>query len=228
MAAILWIGDYEPGSYFPAVPIVRTLLARGHAVTAMSDLRAEAAVRALGCDFRPTPPFPAGPPTTDRAEKAARWQNYAQALFTAVADELQYGYGLVLADPLELGGGLAAEAAGVPWCSYVHFAIDETAADTPFRFHLWDQTSPADEAFRTWWNAVRQTLGLAPESRPAEDHVWWRHSADLTLVLGIPELVHPQGRLPPYARRVGPSVWTPRAEGAGPPELEALGTERPA
>lgn len=234
MARILWNLDFEPGSYFPAVPIVQELLGRGHSVTAISEGRAEADVRALGCDFLPATRVSAllprwEVPPRDRAEKSARWKAYGHEMFADVSQALAAGsYDALLADPLELGSGLAAEAAGIPWCSYVHFAMDETGADTPFTFHIWDGAEPADAAFRDWWNSLRDELGLPPEDRPAADHAWWRHSRHLTLVLGIPELVSPKGQLPPYARRVGPSVWAPAFEGELPDEVARIGSERPA
>src|SRR5215217_2009257 len=70
--------------------------------------------------------------------------------------------------------------------------------------------------------------GLGPEPRPPEEHVWYRHSRDLTLILGLPELVEPKGILPPYAVRVGPTVWEPPLEVALPEWVERLGRERPA
>jgi hypothetical protein len=45
--------------------------------------------------------------------------------------------------------------------------------------------------------------GLGPERRPMHEHRWYRCSASLTLVLGLPELVHPRGDLPQYVRRIG-------------------------
>jgi UDP:flavonoid glycosyltransferase YjiC (YdhE family) len=71
-------------------------------------------------------------------------------------------------------------------------------------------------------------VGLGPEPRPPQEHLWYRHSRGLTLILGLPELVKPKGVLPPYALRVGPTVWEPPLEGPLPEWVEQLGRKRPA
>jgi hypothetical protein len=50
-------------------------------------------------------------------------------------------------DPLEPGADFAAEAAGVPSFSYVHWRMSETGADVPFCFHFWDRSRPAESSF---------------------------------------------------------------------------------
>jgi hypothetical protein len=49
-----------------------------------------------------------------------------------------------------------------------------------------------------------------------------------TVILGLPELVHPKGELRPYALRVGPSVWQPPTDAPPPSWLDRLGADRPA
>ena len=234
MGEILWVPAFQAGSYFPAVPIVLELQRRGHQVTALCEAGSEPTFRSLGCDFRPTAcgdrylaGFASG--GSDTAAQRRRLAGYVPNLFEDVARELAAApYDAVMADPLETGADLAAEARGVAWFSYVHFAMDETGADVPFCFRYWTRERPAPEEFVDWWNELRAGVGLGPEPRPPGDHRWYRHSPWLTLVLGLPELVDPKGQLPAYAVRIGPSVWEPPMAGPLPNWLDEVGVRRPA
>jgi UDP:flavonoid glycosyltransferase YjiC (YdhE family) len=234
MRSVLWIPSFEPGSYFPAVPIALELLARGHNVTALCEAASEGVLRSLGCVFRCTKrtdsfQVEAGRPASTPAAKRLWFAGRMRALFADISQELSASaYDAVMVDPLELGAGFAAEASGVPWFSYAHFAMNETAADTPFCFHLWDRQQPADEAFVSWWNAMRAMVGLSSEQRSIPEHVWYRHSPQLTLICGLPELVNPKGVLPPYAVRVGPLLWEPPEDKAIPDWVSSIGRTRPA
>jgi hypothetical protein len=77
-----------------------------------------------------------------------------------------------------------------------------------------------------WWNEQRALVGLGPEGRPPEENRWYRCSPWLTFVLGLPELVHPRGDLPLYARRVGPTRWLPPPAEPPPSWVAELGRER--
>ena len=225
MARVLWGGSSQPGSLFPAVPLVRELQRRGHTVTALSEPAAAAMFTALGCDVWPLSrvaalPRPTAPVT--RTAKADWWARYSVALYQDATDALHAArFDVVLADPLETGVDFAAEAAGVPYCSYVHWGLNECGPDVPFCFHLWDHQEPADSAFVTWWNQLRGAVGLPAETRPTSEHRWYRTSPLLTLLLGLPELVQPHGQLPPTVIRVGPSLWEPPSP---PPEADWVGT----
>jgi UDP:flavonoid glycosyltransferase YjiC (YdhE family) len=163
-------------------------------------------------------------------ESKLRWHaGYAPALFADATAELESRrYDAVMVDPLEPGADFAAEAVAVPSFSYVHWRMDELGADVPFCFHLWDRETPAEDAFVGWWNELRARVGLPAEPRPVSEHRWYRHSRALTLILGLPELVHPKGELPPYAARVGPLLWEPSSQERVPEWVERLGTSRPA
>lgn len=233
MARLLWVACDQPGSLFPAVPLVCELLRRGHTVDAICTASSRTTFEGLGCSFTATPRldrYLATVPPGRGPEDKRRWQaGYAAALFDDVCERLAGGrFDAALVDPLEVGGGFAAEAAGLPWLSYVHFAMDETGLDVPFGYHFRRPGEPAVEDFVTWWNELRAGVGLGPESRPVEEHRWYRHSPWSTLVLRLPELVHPQGDLPAYVTRVGPSVWHPRSPGPPPGWLHGLGRDRPA
>ena len=86
MARILWIPSFQPGSYFPAVPIALELVARGHTLTVLCEAASEGRFRSLGCDFRPTTeldalrsvPTPSG---GDPDTKRRRHARYVRALF---------------------------------------------------------------------------------------------------------------------------------------------------
>ncbi|HET7311255.1 MAG TPA: nucleotide disphospho-sugar-binding domain-containing protein [Mycobacteriales bacterium] len=232
MTRVLWCPCYEPGSYFPAVPIALELRRRGHDVVVLCEPASEQAFRDLGFDFRTTSRTVEYAATaarpTDRTTKRQWMAGSIRAYYSDVLAELaSSSYDLVLTDPLETGADFAAEAAGVPWASYAHFAMNENGADVPFMFHLWDREAPAEEAFIDWWTELREGVGLPPDPRPDGEHRWLRHSRMLTLMLGLPELVFPQGDLPDYAVRVGPTDWeTPDL--ATPDWVAAVGTERPA
>src|SRR5579859_384757 len=234
MARIVWVPAYQPGSLYPAVPIVLELLRRGHRVTAICESRSEPFMRSLGCEFRPTSqlgeylsrtgrpaPVPAAMREWHDGYVAAHFKDLVTGLAAAPQD-------LLLVDALEIAGGFAAEAAGLPWSSYVHFAMDEAGVDTPFSFHFWDRTSPAAPAFVNWWNGLRTMVGLGPEARPAADHVWFRGSPELSLVLGLPALMHPLTAPPKYVVRVGPSLWAPAPEPGTADLVSRIGRDRAA
>lgn len=232
MARILWVACSEPGSLYPAVPIALELARRGHRLTVLCEGESQRTFEELGLEFRPTRELAAVEPPAradGRAGKLAWHERYVRALHADTTRALATGaFDAVMVDPLEPGADFAAEAAGVPSFSYVHWRMDETGADVPFCFHYWDRERPAGEAFVDWWNEQRALVGLGPEPRPAQDHRWYRHSRALTLILGLPELVEPRGVLPPYAVRVGPTVWEPPLDGPAPDWLAQLGRERPA
>ena len=72
-----------------------------------------------------------------------------------------------------------------------------------------------------WWSRARR--GSKATCRASK-----QHARELTLILGLPELVHPKGPLPPYAHRVGPIVGDPPLERETPAWVDAVGRERPA
>lgn len=219
MSAVLWVACAEPGSLYPAVPLAQELARRGHELTVLADPSGRSAFESLGLRFRPA------------EELAARGDGhggYVRALYADTLRELECGdYDVALIDPLEPGANFAAEAAGVPYCSYVHWRMRETGLDTPFWFRFWDREQPGPEAFVAWWNAQRALVGLGPDPRPRSEHVWYRTSPHLTLVLGVPELMA-DVVLPDYAMRIGPTLWEPPFARSLPEWLDALGRERPA
>ena len=226
---VLWAACSQPGSLFPAVPIVLELQRRGHEVTTLCDPESESTFRGLGCAFSPglragRVPGPDRP--LSRATKAAWWSAYTAAMVADTVDALHAAsFDVVLADPLETGADFAAEIVGVPHCSYVHWGLDEVGPDVPFRFHLWDGATPVDEAFSDWWNGLRADAGLPPESRSPHEHRWYRTSPYLTLMLGLPELIHPLGQLPATALRIGPTTWEPASHEPLPQWIASLGKE---
>jgi UDP:flavonoid glycosyltransferase YjiC (YdhE family) len=235
VARILWIASAQSGSLFPAVPIAVELARRGHRLTALCEPSAHTAFDSLGFHFRPARELARHRRTFDvdaygsaRDATAASHAGGVRSLYSDVRCELAATpYNAAIVDPLEPGGQFACEAAALPSISYAHWRMDETGLDTWFRFRLWDETRPGAEAFVEWWNEQRALVGLPPERRPPQEHLWYRHSRALTLILGLPELVQPKGVLPPYALRVGPTVWEPPLEGPLPGWVEQLGRERP-
>ena len=232
MARILWVPSAQPGSLFPAVPIALELVERGHQLEVLCAARLRAAFDSLGLECRPARQVGAlaAPSREDgRAGKLAWHARYARALFADTRGALSAGaFDAVMLDPLEPGADFAAEAAGVPSFSYVHWRPDEVGVDVPFRFHFWDGAGNAAAAFVEWWNQQRALVGLRPEPRPLSEHAWYRSSRALTLILGLPELIEPKGILPRYAHRVGPTVWEPPLPGPLPQWIGQLGVERPA
>lgn len=197
MSVILWIACAEPGSLYSAVPIAQELARRGHELTVLSGPETRAAFESLGLAFRPAEEVAAHQAGFDardfadrRAALAAWHRAYVRSLYADTHRELERGdYAAAMIDPLEPGANFAAEAAGVPFFSYVHWRMRETGLDTPFWFRFWDRERPGPEAFVEWWNAQRALVGLGPEPRPVSDHVWYRTSPQLSLVLGLPELM---------------------------------------
>lgn len=236
MARILWIASAQPGSLFPAVPMALELSRRGHELTALCEPRSQTMFESLGFAFRPAGElarhrctFDSGAYSSVRDARAALHSGCARALYRDVRRELTAArYDAAMVDPLQPGGEFACEAYGLPSFSYVHWRMNEIGLDTWFSFHVWDRTRPGAEAFVEWWNEQRALLGLGPEPRPLQEHLWYRHSGDLTLILGLPELAEPKGALPRCALRVGPMVWEPPPEEPLPEWVERLGRERPA
>lgn len=233
---ILWVACAQPGSLYPAMPIALELGRRGHGLTVLCDPASEPVFAPYGFPFRPAVEWARRMAAFDpashgggRPAKLAWHAQYVQGLFADTARELAGGgFDVVMVDPLEPGAEFAAEAAGLRSFSYVHWRMDELGADIPFRYHFWDRESDPDSAFVTWWNEQRALVGLGPERRPLEASRWYRCSPWLTLVLGLPELVHPRGDLPPYARRIGPTPWLPPLAESPPSWVSKLGRDRPA
>jgi UDP:flavonoid glycosyltransferase YjiC (YdhE family) len=236
MARFLWVACAEPGSLYPAVPIALELERRGHDVTVLCDPAARPTFESLGFGFRATSELPATLASFDAAaygggrDARLAWHaGYVRALYADTAAALSTGaFDAVMVDPLEPGADFAAEAAGIPSFSYVHWRMDETGADVPFCFRFWDRERPAADAFVDWWNEQRALVGLDAEPRPPQEHRWYRSSRALTLILGLPELVEPKGDLPAYAVRVGPTVWEPPLQQPLPEWIDELGREVPA
>lgn len=233
---LLWVACAEPGSLYPALPIALELRRRGHDLTALCGPEARPIFESLGFRFRPTTELAAALAAFDPAahgggrEARLAWHaGYVRALCAdTTAELLREAFDAVMVDPLEPGADFAAEAAGVPSFSYVHWRMNETGADVPFCFRFWDGERLAADAFVDWWNEQRALVGLGPEPRPPGEHRWYRSSRALTLILGLPELVEPKGHLPPYAVRVGPTIWEPPLERPLPEWVDALGSEAPA
>lgn len=211
---ILWAACPQQGSLFPVVPIVAELLARGHQVTALADGTGADTFASLGVAFMPTKRRDDIGLSDVRSPDISirhRWHEaYVAAWFDDATEALAGSpFDAVLADPLEPGATLAAEAAGIANASYAHWAIDHSGADVFFATHLWDREGDPTDSFIDFWNRQRKAVGLPRDPRPAEEHRWYRQSTQLSLVLGLPELVHPAPDLPAYAVRVGPSGWDP-------------------
>jgi UDP:flavonoid glycosyltransferase YjiC (YdhE family) len=216
------------------MPIVLELRQRGHEVTVLCGPSTEPLFGTYGFPFRPALELERRISAFDparygggRAAKLAWHAEYVQGLFADTARELEKGaFDAVMVDPLEPGAEFAVEAAGPLSFSYVHWRMDESGADVPFRFHFWDGEDDPVRAFVAWWNEQRALVGLAPERRPPAEHRWYRCSSWLTFVLGLPELVHPRGPLPAYARRAGPTRWLPPPAEPPPSWVGELGRER--
>lgn len=232
---ILWVACAEPGSLYPALPIALELQRRGHDLTVLCDAGAGATFESLGFSFQPTTELAAALSTFDpavygggRAARLAWHDRYVRALYADTTAALSAdAFDAVMVDPLEPGADFAAEAAGVPAFSYVHWRMDETGADVPFCFHFWDRERPAAEAFVDWWNEQRALVSLGPEPRPPTEHRWYRCSRALTVILGLPELVEPKGELPAYAVRTGPTLWEPPLQQPLPDWIDGLGRDLP-
>jgi UDP:flavonoid glycosyltransferase YjiC (YdhE family) len=232
---ILWVACAQPGSLYPALPIALELARRGHELTVLCDPVSQPTFVSLGFAFRPATEldqaltsFDASAHGGGRAAKLAWHAAYVRGLHADTLRALADRFDLAMIDPLEPGAAFAVEGAGVPWFAYVHWRMDELGADVPFRFHFWDGASDADSAFAAWWNEQRELVDLPPERRPPAEGRWYRNSPHLTMLLGLPELVHPRGMLPAYARRVGPTSWLPPLDAPLPPWIDELGDRRPA
>lgn len=197
------------------------LRARGHDVVVLSTSGAQDWFSNLGFAFRAHRRVPFEDWTRPETSpwRADRFRTSFLDAIPAQSDDVAdclaaERFDLVLADSTVTGAGLAAEKAGVPWASYVTFFLDEDR--------------PPDDTFRVWWDEVRAGVGLPPDPRPAAENRWVALSANLTLLLGLPELVPNRAVLPPYVHRVGPTTWdVPLAEPV-PDWLAGLGRVRPA
>lgn len=227
MSRVLWVTDSGLGSFYPAVPLVRSLRARGHEVVIFSsdgvDEHALRTFRELGFDTR--------------LERSLQGFRLEPGWYRAMALERARQVGELLAverydgvvvDCLSHGAGLAAERANLPWVSYTHYGIDEAAPTIDHRLRrIWHD--PADPGVaRSWWDTVRADLGLGPDARPDAESGWCPFSPLLTMIIGLPELaLRPAVGLPTYVRRIGPVLWDP--PGARIPSwVSQLGRSRPA
>lgn len=229
MSRILWAAEYHLTCCFPAVPVALELRRRGHEIVILSVPESRATFEDLGFGFRANRRFPAydfsrreTTPITPEEEFSSEkfwkwWRHRVRDQFTDVDELLRSEhYDLLFSKSCLMlcGSGFAAERAGVPWVSYIHFCFDET--------------EPTPLGLPDAWNRLRARMGLGPEPRPQSEVYWYAYSPWLVLLLGIPQLQHRRSTLPPYVAEVGPTAWDPPYTGKRPSWLNGLGRDRPA
>lgn len=123
---------------------------------------------------------------------------------------------VVLASPFVTGAGFAAELVGLPWASYVAYAVDEgSASDEMFR-NWWSEWGDGPGAEMAWWNDLRALVALTPTGRAGWSR-WYRTSKQLTVLLTHPALRVPDPRTPAYVRQASVGPWDEAAGMGGVP-----------
>lgn len=128
------------------------------------------------------------------------------------------GIDLVLADPLWPGGLLAAEAAGVPAVTLVHYLLDESQPHSWIYQYIWKQKDLSQpdgyvpdqdpRGFVEWWNRVRADFSLGPIAPSPGEGQFAMFSHHGSLLLTHPALRSAPGdSLPAFMKAVAPGAW---------------------
>jgi UDP:flavonoid glycosyltransferase YjiC (YdhE family) len=234
---VLWSFNAQQGCWYPAVNLVLALQARGHEVVGLSQPAVAPTMATLSVELRADQmsPWPSdlgpGTPPSDLDQALRRKIHVARAHRDQVARLLQEEpFDLVLADGFRLGAGFAADAAGIPWASYIHHQFDDGTTSEGLVQMWWDRFEPDQplrRVFMDWWGRLRAELGMRPEQAPETQATWWNQSSHATFVLGLPELLGHTARAPDAVHHVGPSLWDGLPT-APPDWLDQLDADRPA
>lgn len=247
MSRFLFAATPAAGHVNPGLPIVRALVAAGHDVLVTTGPAFEEAVTATGAEFVPLPEaawIDAATLDTRFPRRAAltgarQFRFDLRHFFTAPAGAqaahvlslLDRPVDAVVADTGFVGGGLVAEAAGVPFAVYgisvFPYASRDVApfgsalpprADLPGRV----RNRLLGAALRryvsgpsvTALNEQRAAVGLPPRRRTVLD---WNDRIGLYLQLSPPGFDYPRSDRPPVVHEIGmpeppvPRGWTPPA-----------------
>jgi UDP:flavonoid glycosyltransferase YjiC (YdhE family) len=213
---VLWLPYGQRGDTYPVAPVVAALAEAGAEILVCAQLGQAELVRSLGLPFRGYSGLLSydwsrmtGQDTfhVDPKDDADWFRRRARVeVDEVVAAVSDFEPDLVLASSFVTGAGFAAELTGLPWVSYVAYAVDEESeSDEMFR-SWWRQWGEGPTAEAAWWNDLRTFVGLAPTGQGSWNR-WYRCSRQLTLLLTHPELRLSASRTPPYIRQVCVGPW---------------------
>ena len=235
---VLWVPYAQRGSIYPVVPLVQELRRRGKEILLLGPDGLEPLAKTLGVGFRPyasdisydwsdrgrSDEHAMGP----RALGRAWFRERVRAEFLEVEGAVSsFDPSVLLADSFVVGAGLAAEFRNISWASYVHYLFDEGAeVDAMYRI-WWEGPGAGNEPYLRWWDELRGSAGVGPETRPPRDVPWLRMSPHLTFLLGHPLLRQGQRELPHYVARTSFPPWDEPGTGVGLGEWPSRAPRRP-
>jgi UDP:flavonoid glycosyltransferase YjiC (YdhE family) len=232
---ILWCPYAQRGALYPVMPAVSALIDAGADLltvgpASLGDFAVSQGLRFMryNSDLNYDWSNQAGVdprsrgPSGDRSWFGRRTETEFGDTITAVAE---FEPDIMLVDSLFVGGGLAAEASGVPWASYVHYMFDERATTDDLYRNWWHRPGTDDvDTFIAWWNGLRRQVGLDPDARTTAEALWYRMSPRLTLMLTHPELRRSGQPVPGYVVRAHLPPWNDPATTRDPDPWQASGT----
>lgn len=223
---LLWVPYAQRGSVYPVAPLIEELVTRDVEILLLGPPSLAPLATSLRTDFQA---YGAGidydwaqPHRRDRhglgPQVGSGWLHQRVAAEYTVVERALSSFrpGAVLADSFVIGAGLAAEAHNARWASYVHYLFDETAHVDAMHRVWWEGPRRELDAYLAWWNELRGTVGLGPETRRSEDAPWYRMSPQRTFLLGHPLLRRGSARAPAHVTRTSFPPWNEEADRVSP------------
>jgi UDP:flavonoid glycosyltransferase YjiC (YdhE family) len=186
---VTWNGG---GNTAPTYPLVRCLVARGHAVTILGQAAQGEAARALGAEFVPLalPDWPRGKSVEEEMD-LARSLLFGPAVGEAVLDHIErHATDVVVVDCMLSSSLAAAERSAIPSAAIVHFLYQQFVCGGLGR--AWSSLLPMI-------NQTRTQLGLPPAESPTA----LMDPMNVVLVACPQEFDVPMSALPTNVRYVG-------------------------
>ncbi len=224
MARYLFCPPPERGNTYPTVPVALALRARGHEVVHVTGPEVEPELRAAGlrCVVKSRGVY--GSPKEITAAFLEDWPARLPCQIeelSQIVDSL--GTEVIVDGAHPFGPRLLAEARGLPHASIFTGAFPIPTQDPMFPFGMGIPPPITEQGRRLArlanlvrehdmrhevgaWDAIRESLGLAPTGRHPWDSV---ASTDLVLVVSSPALEYPRSDLPDHYWFIGPLLWQP-------------------
>jgi UDP:flavonoid glycosyltransferase YjiC (YdhE family) len=235
---VLWVPYAQKGSLYPVVPAVHSLRQLGSDIMLLGLPGMQSFADAFGVGFTA---YESGisydwskPAERDRhglgPDHGADWFHQRVAAEFAEVERMtrRFQPDILLVDSFVIGGGLAAESLGIPWASYVHYLFDESAETDAMHRIWWERKDgPELDAYSSWWDEIREGVGLGPEMRGRQEAPWFRMSPRFTFLLGHPYLRRGSRALPRFVTRTSVHPWDEPSQSPDTPIASTSSRQRP-
>jgi MGT family glycosyltransferase len=256
MAKVFFAPVHVAGHFFPTIPLAKSLRARGHDVSYLSECNMREVVEGEGIEyFRVGPGVWAGN-IAERFPKIRRLKGNARIHYIlkdaylrltphyirdAVPILEEARPDLLVFDPLSFPGPILAERTGIPWVTTSMFlGMIPGNGSPPYSLGWPPARNPLQRAFyKVVWMALiaycRRYDAVINRIRrefglPRKRMAFLQSSLSPYLYLSFTssDIEYPIHHLPPQVHLVGPSVWSSPRNYATPEWLRAFPQRRPA